>query len=53
MVFHFLNFIYVSVLPVVYMCTTYAPGGCGSQKALDPLDLELWMVESQHVDAGS
>ena len=50
----FFNFMYISVLPVAYMCTTYVPDICRSQKALSPRELELWAVERQHVeDAGS
>lgn len=35
-----------------YACITCVPGACGGQKrAWDILELELWMVVSQHVGA--
>lgn len=41
---------YMSVLPA---CASYVHGACGGQKRVsNPLELELQMVRSYHVDAG-
>lgn len=38
----------------VCMCVTCVPGIQGSKKrALGPLELDLWMIVSHHVDAGN
>lgn len=44
---------YDVVLPVC-LCTKYIPAACRSQKmALDPLELELWVIVSCPVVAGN
>lgn len=38
----------------VYMCVTCVPGIQGSKKrSLGPLELDLWMIVSHHVDVGN
>lgn len=35
------------------MYTTYLPGSCGTQKVLEPMELELGMVVTHYVDVGN
>lgn len=37
----------------LYMCTTHVPGGCGVNRPLCALELELKTVESHHVGAAT
>lgn len=47
-----LCFMYIGVLLVCSICTTYVPCGHGSQvSSLDTLELELKMIVSHHVNA--
>ena len=46
-------FMCMAVLSALYVCEPCMSGACEDQKrALDPLELELQIVVSHHVDAG-
>lgn len=47
-----LFFVYIGILLVCSICTTYMPCGHGSQvSSLDTLELEFKMIVSYHVNA--